>query len=167
MSDALATIERLLIDADQVADSRARGLVKALATALIELVGEGLLRVNQIGGDDLARKLADDEIVGNLLVLCGVHPDPAAVRARYALEHASAELRSVGVVLDAVDVEASRVRVTVRGQYGELLDAGRVRAVVEAIVIARAPDIDVIELVVGEEAGTAGGISTAPLKVVG
>ncbi|HEY5923200.1 MAG TPA: hypothetical protein VIV11_16085 [Kofleriaceae bacterium] len=167
MSDAVAKIERLLIEADQLSDARARVLLKALATALVDLVGEGLQRVHEVGGSELARTLADDEVVGNLLVLCGMHPDPAAVRARRALERASAELREVGVVIEAVTGETTKVRVSVRDE-GEMPDSGRVRAVVEAIVIARAPDIDMIEVeLAGQPVESASFVTPPRLKVVG
>jgi len=154
MSDA---IERLLAEAEQLPDPQARRLVRALAAALVELVGDGLRRVGELGGDDLMRRLADDDLVGNLLVLCGMHPDPIVERARRALE--VADLAALGVTLDGVDEIAGGVRVRVSTRDG-VANLERLRASIEAIVVARAPDVDVVQLELG-------GKSIAPPGFVG
>ena len=113
---AVPPVERLLAEAEDLPDPRARGLAKALAAALVDLVGAGLERVIELGGADLARTLADDELVGNLMVLCGMHPDPATVRAERALAAARTELGSLGVAVDASEPTPEGVRVrAVRG----------------------------------------------------
>jgi hypothetical protein len=162
MTEAAAEIERLLAEAEELPDPRARGLVKALAAAMIELVGDGLRRVGGLGGPALLRAMADDELVGNLLVLCGQHPDPPAVRAARALEAARAELGAAGVELEGVDGVGPhapggiRVRLGVRGGAadagslrGGAAGAERVRALVEAIVVGRAPDVESVEIELG------------------
>lgn len=155
MSEEIEGIERLLAEADQLTDPRARQLARALASALVDLVGAALKRVRELGGDDLARKLADDDLVGNLLVLCNQHPDPAPQRAERALKQATTELGSIGVTLDTVEAAGAGVRVRVTAQRGAGVDAARVRALVEAIVMMRAPDVDSIHVELGGKAVTA------------
>jgi hypothetical protein len=142
--DAAAEIERLLADAEQLPDPHARALARALAAALVDLVGAGLQRVVAIGGDELARRLADDELVGSLMVLAGMHPDGVAVRAAHALDAAAAELGDAGAVVAGVDALGEGVRV----RLSAARDATRARAMVEAIVVGRAPDCEhvVVEL---------------------
>jgi hypothetical protein len=131
MSDAVATIERLLADAEALPDPQARALVKALAAALVDLVGDGLRRVNELAGDELARTLADDALVGNLLVLSGLHPDAPDVRAKRALEAATSELGSVGVTFEGLDVMlGGGLRVRVRAERGTPAEESRVRPMV-------------------------------------
>jgi hypothetical protein len=152
MTDSIGEIERLLAEAEQLVDPHARALAKALAAALVELAGAGVRRACELGGDDLRRRLADDELVGNLMVLCELHPDPAAVRAERALEAAAAELGSVGVAIEGVDAAGGGVRVRAHALRGELVDATRVRAVIEAVVVSRAPDVEAIQLELGGRA---------------
>ncbi|HWO22009.1 MAG TPA: hypothetical protein VNO30_24775 [Kofleriaceae bacterium] len=156
MSGAAAEIERLLAEADELPDPRARALARSLAAAMIELVGDGLHRIGGMGGPALVRAMADDELVGNLLVLCGQHPDPPAARAARALEAARAELAAAGVSLEGVDVDEMgggvRVRLgDARGGAAEVsaARADRVRALVEAIVVGRAPDVEAVEVELG------------------
>ena len=137
-------IERLLAEAEQLPDPRARALAKALAAALVDLVGTGLARTIELGGQPLARAMADDELVGNLLVLCGMHPDPAVVRAERALAAAGAQLGSIGVIVDGVDPIGDGVRVRLSPDRGGAANADRVRAMIESIVVARAPDLDTV-----------------------
>jgi hypothetical protein len=166
-TDAVERIERLLGEAEALPDPQARALVKALAAALVDLVGDGMRRVNEIGGEDVARKLADDELVGNLLVLSGMHPDAPAVRAQRALEAATAELGSVGVVFESVDATlGGGVRVRVRAERGTPSDETRVRTMVEAVVIARAPDVESVQLEIGGKTiAPAGFVSIDRLRV--
>ncbi len=168
MSDAIATIERLLAEAEALPDPQARGLVKALAASLIDLVGDGLQRVTDLAGPDISRQLADDELVGNLLVLCGQHPDAPAVRAERALAAATKELSSVGVTFEGVDAMiGGGVRVRVTADRGAASDNDRVRTMVEAIVIARAPDADSVQLEVsGKPVAPQGFVPLDRLRVV-
>lgn len=167
MTDAVATIERLLGEAEALPDPQARALVKALAAALVDLVGDSLKRVHELAGDDVARKLADDELVGNLLVLSGMHPDTPLVRAQRALEAATAELGSVGVVFEGVDVTlGGGVRVRVRAERGTPSDESRVRTMVEAVVVSRAPDVESVQLELGgKPIAPAGFVSIDRLRV--
>lgn len=171
MSDAsssIATIERLLAEAEALPDPRARGLVKALAAALVDLVGEGLRKVDELVERDVARKLADDELVGNLLVLCGQHPDAPSVRAERALAAATAELSSVGVTLESVEATiGGGVRVRVKAERGTPNDGDKVRALVEALVMTRAPDVDAVQLEIGgKPIGPLGFVPVDRLRVV-
>jgi hypothetical protein len=153
MTDAVATIERLLAEAEALPDPQARALVKALAAALVDLVGDGLRRVTELAGDEVARTLADDELVGNLLVLSGMHPDAPVVRAQRALEAATTELGSVGVAFEGVDATlGGGVRVRVRAERGTPTDDAKVRTMIEAVVIARAPDVESVQVELGGKA---------------
>lgn len=147
--DAAATVERLLADAELLPNPHARALARALAAALVDLVGAGMTRVIDIAGPSVARQLADDELVGSLLVLAGMHPDDVAARAAKALAAATAELASLGVEVDAAhgvvgEGDGDGVRVRLSAVRGAVPDAARVQAMVEAIVIGRAPDCEVV-----------------------
>jgi hypothetical protein len=124
-------IEGLLAEAESLPDPRARGLAKALATAMVELCGAGLRKAVEVGGPSLERQLANDALVGNLMVLCAMHPDPPVVRAERAL-------RAAGIAC-TVTAAGQGVRVE--------LEMPAERAQVEAIVMSRAPDAETIAVV--------------------
>lgn len=167
MSDSFGRIEQLLADAETLADPQARALARSLAASLVELMGESLRRTIELGGPDLGAKLAGDELVGNLFVLCGMHPDAPAVRAQRALENATKELSSVGVILDGVDDLVGGVRVRLRPDPAGVGDAAKVRALVEAIVLTRAPDVEAVQLeLAGKPVTQTGFVSVERLKVV-
>jgi hypothetical protein len=144
----IGRIEALLAEAETLPDPRARGLARELAAAMVALVGEGLARV-LAAEPALERRLADDELVGNLLVLCGMHPDPPAVRAEQAL-------RAAGIACDVVPT-AQGVRV--------VLAAPAARERVEEIAMSRAPDAETILVELdGRLLGPEGFVSIARLR---
>ncbi len=133
-------IERLLAEAEGLPDPRSRGIAKQLAAAMIELVSGGMEKVLALADPVQQRALADDPLVGNLLVLCGLHPDPIVVRAERALADATVELSSQGAAVQSVVAIGEGVAVTLRAERGGVADSAKVRAMVEAIVVACAPD---------------------------
>lgn len=150
MSAEIERIEQLLEEAERLADPQARALARSLAAALIDLVAAGLARVVELGGPALERQLADDELVGNLLVLAGTHPDAPALRARAALEAASRVIASLGVSLVSCMADGGGLVVElVAAERGTRPDETRVRAMVEAIVMSRAPDIEAVRVEIG------------------
>ena len=79
---------------------------------MLELYGAGLERVAGAPStptDHGSRRLADDELVGNLLVLHDLHPDDVDTRVQRALDQVRPYLGSHagGVSLSGVDEEAS------------------------------------------------------------
>ena len=134
-------------------DSTTSGI---LAAALADLVGAALKRVRQLAGESLARDLAG-----------AASPDPsepARERAACALRLATAELEAMGVALDAVEPAVTGIRVRATAQRAAV-DAARVRSLVEAIVLVRAPDVDAIVVELGGKPVTAGNfVSIARLK---
>ena len=168
MSDSIARIEQLLADAETLPDPQARALARSLAASLVDMVGDALRRAVELGGPELGAKLAGDELVGNLFVLCGMHPDAPAVRARRALENATKELSSVGAILDGVDEVVGGIRVRLRADPAGVGEAGKVRSLVEAIVMTRAPDVESVQIdLAGKPVTQTGFVSVERLKVVG
>ena len=88
--ESSARIDELLDDLEQSAVPAVLERVQELLSCVMALYGAGLDRtidlVLEAGQLDLARRLADDEIVGNLLVLHDLHPDDVETRVNDALE---------------------------------------------------------------------------------
>ncbi|MFD8542915.1 NifU family protein [Streptomyces sp. NPDC059649] len=143
--DHVVRTETLLTALSGLSDPAARDRATEAAQALVALYGECLARVMALAGADTARAVADDELVGHLLLVHGLHPEPADARIRTAL----AGLRGLGdAELLAVKGEFARVRVRARGcgSSGETL-----RTAVREAVAWAAPEIERVEI---EEAAT-------------
>jgi len=104
-------IEQLLAELRTVADTRIQEQAEELVHLLVEVYGAGLTRTVEIietedvAGQDLVRRLTEDELVASLLVLHGLHPDDLATRVHNALEKVRPYLGSHagGVELLGVD----------------------------------------------------------------
>ncbi len=144
--DHVVRTEALLTSLSALSDPAARDRATEAAQALVALYGECLARVMALAGADTARAVADDELVGHLLLVHGLHPEPAEGRIRTAL----AGLRGLGEAeLLAVEGPLARVRVRARGcgSSGETL-----RTAVQEAVAWAAPEIERVEI---EEAAAA------------
>jgi Fe-S cluster biogenesis protein NfuA len=102
VQEAGARVERLLAEIDDPAD---RDRAEELVTALIEVYGAGLARILERVGDETARTLAEDDLVGSLLIVHDLHPLNTAERVRGALERVRPYLGSHagGVELLGID----------------------------------------------------------------
>jgi hypothetical protein len=124
-----------------------------LAVALKDLVDAALKRVRDLAGETLARNLAAENRFDHLLG--NPHREPTPVRAQRALRLAATELGSMGISVGAVDLVGGGVRVCLTAKHGCSVDASRVRALVEAIVLVSAPDVDAIHVELEGKAVTA------------
>ncbi|GAA1986959.1 NifU family protein [Catenulispora subtropica] len=134
-------IERVLEGGDPsrpVARDEARDLVRLVT----DLYGAGLQRllalVDEAGAlhDALLSRIADDPLVGSLLLVHGLHPDSVERRVAVALEELRPQLERHDVTVEAEVRDDAAVRLRVVGASGcastsEALVDG-VRAAVEA-----------------------------------
>jgi hypothetical protein len=70
-----ARLDALLADVDACADPRLRALAHELVRTLMRFYGAGLDRVAALVPPATLRRLADDDLVGDLLALHDLHPD--------------------------------------------------------------------------------------------
>jgi Fe-S cluster biogenesis protein NfuA len=110
--------------------------------ALTEVYGTALARVVALaaaGAADL-RAMVDDEVVGHLLLLHGLHPDPPEQRIARALDEVRPELGEAGnVELTGIDTDGvATIRVTAAGCQST---AARTAAAVRDVVLAAAPEL--------------------------
>ncbi|MFF4195859.1 hypothetical protein [Nonomuraea sp. NPDC001831] len=111
-----------------------------LAQALLDLYGEGLTRIMAAADDDLAARLAADDVVAHLLLLHDLHPIDVRTRVEDAL-------RGTGAEVVAVEGDLVRLRLP---DDGSSADAVR-RAVRDA-----APEVEQVEIV-GPASGVGAG----------
>jgi Fe-S cluster biogenesis protein NfuA len=145
----LARLDDLLDRVEAVPGPTAEAAIEAVQT-LTEVYGEALTRVRDLAGPRLREQLADDELIGHLLVLHAVHPEPAERRVARALERLAPALRERGAQAELLGLAdgRARVRLTVKGCgcSGESVED----AVREA-VLAAAPELTGIDRVADEE----------------
>ena len=97
MSAATAEIEALVRRLDELNDSEARTTAHALVQSLMDMHAEAFERmIAMCETPALLRRFADDELIGSLLLLYGLHPEPVQHRVEAALERVRPYLRSHG-----------------------------------------------------------------------
>ncbi|MFF3500530.1 NifU family protein [Streptomyces sp. NPDC003247] len=140
----VALAEERLSGLDALPDGLAAARAGQTVETLVGLYGQCLGRITAhlAGHPDLLDRLAADDLVGHLLLVHDLHPDPVETRVRQAL----AALPEPPEILELTGT-ALRVRVT-GGGCGA---AGAEQAVCDAVA-ARAPEIDDVRV---ETAGPA------------
>ncbi|MER7915391.1 MULTISPECIES: NifU family protein [unclassified Streptomyces] len=127
---------------------------------LTEVYGEALARVLDGADERLGARLAGDELVGHLMVLHGVHPQPLAERAERAMERLRPAVRERGGDLTWAGVEGEIARVRLdsgggaKGGCGGGCGSGSadIAAAVREAVLAVAPELTEVEIAqAGEE----------------
>ncbi|MGW0416672.1 NifU family protein, partial [Streptomyces collinus] len=103
----LARLDELLAGLESAPGPAAREALESVAL-LTEVYGEALARVLDLADDGLRARLADDELLGHLLVLHGIHPESAEDRAARAVERLRPAVRERGGDLSARFVPESR-----------------------------------------------------------
>ena len=147
VAERLARLDQVLGQLERMPGATARTALDA-AAMLAEVYGEALARVMARAAADpaMVRALTEDELVGHLLVLHGVHPAPVKERVAQALSRLRPALRSHGggdTELDAIDGGVARVRLSAPGGCG----TQKLEAAVREAVLAAAPELTAVETV--------------------
>lgn len=155
--DASSRIETLLEELGQSAVPPVMDRVEELVHAVMSLYGAALARIMESADPALLRALADDELVGNLLVLHDLHPDDVDTRVQQALDRVRPYLGSHagGVSLSAVDA-AGIVHLQLEGSCdGCPSSMLTVKSAIEDAVLMAAPDVVAVEVAGVVEADSA------------
>lgn len=116
---------------------------RAAVTSLAVVYGEALGRALGAAGPEVARHLASDALVGHLMALHGLHPDPTEDRVAGAIEAMQRELRQrEAVQLEELSDGQARVRVAGSGCGGDGLAAS-----VHDILLGVAPELTGVEAI--------------------
>ncbi|MFF8942075.1 NifU family protein [Streptomyces sp. NPDC014864] len=152
----LARLDELLAGLESAPGPTTRGAIEAVRL-LTEVYGEALARVLDHADGPTAGRLAEDELLGHLLVLHEIHPESAEHRAARAVERLRPAVRERGGDLewagveDGADGRVGRVRLTTGGGCGSGCGGGTddVADAVRAAVLAAAPELTAVEPVPG------------------
>jgi hypothetical protein len=126
-------------------DPRVRARAEELVRVLMELYGAGLARILEVvtqggrTGEEMLGHLADDKLVGSLLLIHDLHPLDAGARIRRAL--ARIEMRSGARISVEVVEDLATVRVENAGSH-----AAGLSAAIEEAVRHAAPEVERVEI---------------------
>ncbi len=161
VAERLTRVDRLLEQIEGAPGPMTGAAIEAVQ-ALTEVYGEALARVLDAADARLAERMAGDELVGHLLVLHGIHPEPPERRAARAVDSLRPAVRERGgdVELAGVDEGVARVRLTAKGCGSS--SAGIEEAVRDA-VLTLAPELSGVERAPG---GDGRGPAFVPLETL-
>ena len=114
-------IEGLIRTIENLPDPAARASALALVQALMEFHGAGLERMMEIIADSgesgyaVFDKFGTDDLVGNVLLLYGLHPLPLETRVTQALDKVRPYLDSHGGNVELLGIADGVVRLRMQG----------------------------------------------------
>jgi Fe-S cluster biogenesis protein NfuA/nitrite reductase/ring-hydroxylating ferredoxin subunit len=147
----LQKIEGLVQSIESSADPNVRACAIELLQTLMEVHGAGIERMMDMvfenAGSDLIDQFGDDEMVGSLLLLYGLHPLDIETRVLQALDKVRPYLRSHGGNVDLIGVEDGIVRLQLQGSCnGCASSAMTLKLAIEEAIYEAAPDLVALEV---------------------
>jgi Fe-S cluster biogenesis protein NfuA len=151
----MSQLESLLERARSIKDPAAGELITQIVQSLMDFHGAGIARMldcidgTSDTGQQILQKLAGDELVGNLLLLYGLHPESLEVRVRKALEKCRPYLGSHGGNVELLSIsEEGVVRLEMQGScHGCPSSALTLKMSIEKAILEGSPDVSAIEVV--------------------
>jgi Fe-S cluster biogenesis protein NfuA len=143
----MARIEALLEETQRSPDPRARDSAREIVQVLLDLHAAALERllgtIAERGPDGLALidAIAEDELVGHILLLYGIHPLDLESRVRLALDKVRPWLESHGGSIELLRIANNKVRVRLQGNWHEDVSPLTLQRFVEEAIYDKAPDV--------------------------
>ena len=149
LRETSARIDELLDELGQSTAPIVMDKVEELVHSVMTLYAAGLERTLDLAAHDpeLVRRMADDEVLGNLLVLHDLHPDDVHTRVQAALDRVRPYLGSHagGVALTGID-EQGIVHLTLEGSCDGCPSSSiTVKNALEEAILQAAPDVVAVE----------------------
>jgi Fe-S cluster biogenesis protein NfuA len=143
----------LIEEAQRFPDPKIRRQLEEIVQGILDLHGVGIERMlDKIAttgdaGLALIDSLAEDELVGNLLLLYGLHPQELETRIRQALDKVRPYLGSHGGDVELLSVTDGTVRLRLQGScHGCPSSAITLKQAIEEAVYVAAPDLTALEV---------------------
>ncbi|MFF6998913.1 NifU family protein [Streptomyces sp. NPDC008313] len=160
----LARLDELLEGIEAAPGPMTQAAIEAVQ-ALTEVYGEALARVLDGAGAELADRLAGDELLGHLMVLHGIHPEPVDRRVSRAVDNLRPAVRKSGGEIHLAGVEDGVANVRLRaGGCGSSSTA--VEDAVREAVLAVAPELTDVRRVPEPEREKRGQAAFVPLDAL-
>ncbi|CAN5367567.1 hypothetical protein BH18ACI2_BH18ACI2_13690 [soil metagenome] len=148
----LQKIEQLVQTIQSTTDPNVRASAVELMQSVMEYHGAGLERMMDIvaeageAGYAVFDRFAQDELVGSLLLLYGLHPLTLEERVTRALDHVRPYLDSHGGNVELLSVEGDVVRLRLQGNCKSCpSSAMTLKHAIEEAIYEAAPDVTAIE----------------------
>jgi Fe-S cluster biogenesis protein NfuA/nitrite reductase/ring-hydroxylating ferredoxin subunit len=144
-----ARIEQLVQEVATFTDPHARATAEELVQALLDMYGDGLLRIleltaqSDVAGQALIEKFANDELLGALFMLHGLHPVDLETRVAQALVEVRPYLQSHGGNVELLKVEDGVAYLRLEGScHGCPSSTMTLKMAIEEAIYKAAPDLD-------------------------
>ncbi len=155
LADRFARIEAQVDALGRLENPEARAIARDLAQTLLDFHARGLARLMERvdrltdGPQMLSVACAEDDLIGGLLLLHGLHPLDVATRLRRAIEAIRPSVQAEGGDVDLLGVAGTVARVRMREGGGGLRGWGpsAARAMIEAALLSASPEITEVEFV--------------------
>ncbi len=164
-------IEPLLGEIEAWPDAAARDCALECVQTILDLHGAGLNRVLELvtaqggAGSAVVLALAQDELVGSLLLLHGLHPLELETRVRQALDKVRPYLKTHQGNVELLSVTEGVVRLRLEGScHGCPSSAQTLKHAIEETLQQFAPDIEGLEVEGVVEAPPAGPANFVPIE---
>jgi hypothetical protein len=140
-------VEALLAVLERQAAPAAHAAAQELVQTLLAFHRDGLIRLIEAirrlpSGDTFLTDAAQDDLIGGLLLLHGLHPVEAESRIRAALQRVEPTLRVSGAAVELLGVACGSVSLRLRVASPDAVAA--LQAFVEDVVSDAAPDVTAI-----------------------
>jgi Fe-S cluster biogenesis protein NfuA len=150
LDQQMRRVSALVESLEKLSNPAARVVAQELVQTLLALHSDALARMletlRQAGqGAALVAAWGKDELIGNLLLLHGLHPVAVETRAQQALEQVRPLLRCHGSDLELVEVTQNIARVRLHGTC--TLSTQELEHTIEEAFAVTAPDVQLIEVV--------------------
>ena len=137
--ERIARVEGMVRKLESVADPSLRATARELLQSLMELHAEGLGRIMEsIAGEGevgmrLLGKLGQDPLVGSLLILYNLHPEPFEARLERAFDKIRTILRKQGATLQVLAAGEALIQLRIVGSPGQDLQTPVREALLESV----------------------------------
>jgi Fe-S cluster biogenesis protein NfuA len=146
-------VQQLTGELERIEDAAARDCADRLASAIVQLYGEGLERIFAVLGEEglsaaaARERLVGDGVVASLLLIHDLYPVPLQERVAAALDSVRPYLASHGGDIELLGIEERVARLRLRGSCdGCAASAATLEAAVERALREAAPDLDGIDV---------------------
>ncbi|MEO7909028.1 MAG: NifU family protein [Roseiflexaceae bacterium] len=167
-------IEKLIQSIQLLTDPATRASVNELIEALMSLHGAGIERMLEIADDAgapgaaLIDSFADDQLVGSLLLLYGLHPLDIETRVVQALNKVRPYLQSHGGNVELLGIAEGVVQLRLQGScHGCPSSAMTLKLAIEEAIYTAAPDVTALEVEGVVERPLRASPNVIPLEIMG
>jgi Fe-S cluster biogenesis protein NfuA len=141
-------IEALMQQLATIPDPTAQNAAEELVSALLELYGQGLAHMlTLIANSDAASSalidvLAQDELVGALLLLHGLHPLSLEERIAQILAELQPQLQAYGLTIELLQIKENKAHLRLHGQSSDCsASIETLQSQIEEILYQAIPDL--------------------------